>query len=145
MPEGLLSVNSWVNMRLRVVRKGRWQVLAVCRDRGDCPLLEFLAELAPNLDKDRRRLLALFDRIEQQGPPHNVEVSHQVGDGLWEFIRGRLRVLWFYDADQVVVATHGFVKKSQKTPRSEIDRADECRAAYRQAKESGNLTFEEDD
>lgn len=121
-------------MRLRVVRSGRWQVLAFCRGRGDCPLLEFLAGIAPNLDRDRRRLLALLDRIQRQGPPHNDAVSHQVGDGLWELIRGRLRVLWFYDEDRVIVATHGFVKKSRKTPRSEVERADEWRATYRVAR-----------
>ncbi|MCF8338884.1 MAG: type II toxin-antitoxin system RelE/ParE family toxin, partial [Bacteroidales bacterium] len=37
------------------------------------------------------------------------------------------RLLAFWDRsdhkDTLVIATHGFIKKSQKTPKSEIDRA----------------------
>lgn len=31
-----------------------------------------------------------------------------------------VRILYFFDADKIIVATNGFVKKQQKTPRSEI-------------------------
>lgn len=93
----LSELNLGVNMRLRVVRERRWRVLAVCRVRGDCPLVDFLDHLPPNLAKDGRRMLALLGRIADQGPPRNVEVSHQIGAGIWELVRGRLRVLWFHD------------------------------------------------
>ena len=65
-------------------------------------------------------MLALLRRIEAQGPPRSVELSHQVGSGLWELVRGRLRVLWFYDDDRDVILTHGFVKRSRKTPAAEL-------------------------
>ncbi len=121
-------------MRLRRVRSGGWQVLAVCTDRGDCPLLQFLAEIEGGLARDGRRMLKLLDRVADHGPPRNTEISHQLGPGLWEFIQGRVRVLWFYDEGKLVICSHGFVKKRQKTPATEIERAQEYRRQYFLAK-----------
>ena len=39
-------------------------------------------------------------------------------------------VLYFFVVDQQVVLTHGFVKKTQKTPPSEIIRAKKYREDY---------------
>jgi phage-related protein len=117
-------------MQLERIRAGAWTVLAVCTERGDCPLLDFLAGLGGNLAKDGRRMAALLDRVAAEGPPRNVEVSHQLAEGIWEFIQGRLRVLWFYDEGRLVIASHGFVKKTRKAPASEIGRAVECRETY---------------
>lgn len=122
-------------MRLEVVRSGCWQVLAVCTERGQCPLLEFLGGLEGSLAGDGRRMLALLARVADQGPPRNAEASHQVGGGLWELIQGRLRVLWFYDVGRVVVCSHGFIKRTQKTPARELDLARASRARYLRARE----------
>jgi phage-related protein len=131
-------------MRLRVVGKGRWRILAVCRGRGDCPLLELLADLPPNLAKDGRQIQALLHRMRLDGPPRNVELSHQVGRGLWQLARGRLRILWFYGEERVIVLTHGFVKKSRKTPSDEMARAIDWRTRYWAARAAGKLIVEED-
>lgn len=122
-------------MRLEIVRGGCWQVLAVCTERGDCPLLEFLSGLEGVLTADALRMLKLLDRVADHGPPRNAEVSHQVGEAVWELIQGRLRVLWFYDVGRVVVCSHGFLKRSQKTPAREVDLARANRARYLRARE----------
>ncbi len=58
----------------------------------------------------------------------------------------QIRLLAFWDKtgmkETLVVATHGFVKKTQKTPKSDIEKAERIRKqylAYRQAgfKENG--------
>ena len=129
-------------MRLLSVRSGFWDVLAVCSGRGDCPLLDFLAGLGGgDLAKDGRRMLKLLDRVSAQGPPRNTEISHQLDRGIWEFIQGRLRVLWFYDEGKLVVCSHGFVKKRQKTPSAEIERAIEQRRRYLEAKKQDRLSI----
>ncbi len=46
------------------------------------------------------------------------------------------QVLYFFDEDEIVIATNGFVKKQQKTPRSEILLAKQRRAAYMARKET---------
>lgn len=130
-------------MRLRRIRSSTWTLLAVCTDRGDCPLLEFLNALAGGLTSDGRRLLALFERVAAEGPPRNTEVSHLVAEGIWEFVQGRLRVLWFYDEGRLVIVTHGFVKRSRKAPSAEIERAIVQRNAYLLDRRRGKIQIEE--
>jgi phage-related protein len=43
--------------------------------------------------------------------------------------------LYFFDEDEIIIATNGFVKKQQKTPRSEILLAKQRRAVYMARKE----------
>jgi Phage derived protein Gp49-like (DUF891) len=126
-------------MTLRRVHGAHWDVLAVCGARGDCPLLEFLAGLEARLAMDGRAMLRLLAFVAEQGPPRNVEISHKIAGEIWEFIAGRLRVLWFYDEGRLVVCSHGFVKRTRKTPAGEIERAHAAIEAYRTAKKKGTL------
>jgi len=55
---------------------------------------------------------------------------------IWEFrtlykgTQYRLLAFWDTDAETLVIATHGFVKKTQKTPRKEINKAEAIRTLY---------------
>ena len=57
---------------------------------------------------------------------------------IWEFRtfynKTKYRLLAFWDKDDkintLVIATHGFIKKTQKTPSKEIAKAEEIRKAY---------------
>ena len=55
---------------------------------------------------------------------------------IWEFrtlykgIQYRLLAFWDTDAETLVIATQGFVKKTQKTPRKEINKAEAVRILY---------------
>ena len=58
------------------------------------------------------------------------------GTDIWEFrtlykgIQYRLLAFWDTDAETLVIATNGFVKKTQKTPLKEIAKAEELRKLY---------------
>ena len=58
------------------------------------------------------------------------------GTDIWEFrtlykgIQYRLLAFWDTDAETLVIATHGFVKKTQKTPSKEINKAEAIRNLY---------------
>ena len=49
-------------------------------------------------------------------------------------IQYRLLAFWDTDAETYVVATHGFIKKTQKTPRKEINKAETIRRIYFETK-----------
>lgn len=51
------------------------------------------------------------------------EIRVQVG-------RDIFRIFCFFDKGNVVVIGHGFTKKTQKTPQSELDRAHKIKADY---------------
>jgi Phage derived protein Gp49-like (DUF891) len=132
-------------MQVKVVRAQRWRVLALCDSRGACELLEFLASVGSRFVKDRTRLLALFDRIAEQGPPRNDALSHHLSGDVWEFIQGGLRVLWFYDAGRVVICSHALVKKARKIPLADIRKAQAGRDAFKQAQRLGRVEVVDDE
>ncbi|MCH8873736.1 type II toxin-antitoxin system RelE/ParE family toxin [candidate division KSB1 bacterium] len=41
-----------------------------------------------------------------------------------------VRNLYFYESGAKIIITHGFIKKTQKTPRKEIEKAKNLRKKY---------------
>lgn len=62
------------------------------------------------------------------------------GTDIWEFrtlfngIAYRLLAFWDTENETLVIATHGFIKKKQKTPQKEIAKAEQIRKNYFQNK-----------
>ena len=62
----------------------------------------------------------------------------KLDENIWEFrtkyMTKQIRLLAFWDKTEkketLVVATHGFIKKTQKTPKSEIKKAEKIRKQY---------------
>ncbi|MGV3327990.1 type II toxin-antitoxin system RelE/ParE family toxin [Streptococcus suis] len=91
------------------------------------PVLEYLRELASKKGKDSRiKLNKINDYIEllsqlgtQIGEPY---VKHLEGN-IWELrpLRDRILFVAWYDGSFVLL--HHFVKRSQKTPRRELEKA----------------------
>lgn len=130
-------------MRLKRVKEGKWTILAACKPRGDCPLLDDLTKLEGDLHRDQQKLLALLDRVSEYGIPKNTEKSRPIksSDGLFEFREGRIRVLWFYGEHREIVCSHMFLKRTQATPATEIERAEQSLGAYLSAKEDDSLVI----
>jgi len=57
------------------------------------------------------------------------EARIQLGSNIW-------RVFCFFDGDRLVILLNGFQKKTQKTPKKEIDRALRLMAEYYEQKRS---------
>ncbi len=61
------------------------------------------------------------------------ELFKKLNDDIWEFrtiyqgFKYRLLAFWDKDTGNLVIATHGFVKKTQKTPESELAHAEALR------------------
>lgn len=62
------------------------------------------------------------------------------GSDIWEFrtlyrgIQYRLLAFWDTETETLIVATHGFIKKTQKTPHKEIEKAEAIRKMYFESK-----------
>jgi phage-related protein len=90
-------------------------------ERGSEPVREWLRDLPI---EDRREVGKDLMRAQWRWPV-GMPLCRPMGDGLWE-IRTDLpssriaRVLLGVD-DGVLVALHGFIKKTQKTPPSELE------------------------
>jgi len=79
-------------------------------------------------DKVKDKIIWTFDLIEElQRVPETYLKHIENTDGLYEirvqFGRNIFRIFCFFDQEQLVVLAHGFQKKTQKTPKKEIEKA----------------------
>jgi phage-related protein len=86
---------------------------------GNEPVREWLLSMA----KDERKIIGDDVLKVQYCWPIGKPLVGSLGNGLWE-VRSRLgdriaRVI-FYVEGQTMVLLHGFIKKTQKTPRHEL-------------------------
>lgn len=64
------------------------------------------------------------------------ELFKKINDDIWEFrtiyqgVKYRLLAFWDKNTGNLVIATHGFVKKTKKTPESELANAEALRKEY---------------
>ena len=90
---------------------------------GNEPVKEWLKSL---IEVDRKILGKDILKIEV-GWPLGMPLCRSLGDKLWEarstLTGGKIaRVIFFIDGDKMI-ALHGFIKKTQKTPLQDIDLA----------------------
>ena len=93
---------------------------------------EFIAELDP---KTIKKIFYNIDLAEQTNDP---KLFKKLQNEIWEFrtkFAGiQIRLLAFWDKsnnkETLVIATHGFIKKVDKVPANEIERAERLRLNY---------------
>ena len=86
-------------------------------------------------DKARKKIIYNIDKAKIT---LNPELFKKLNSDIWEFRtkfkRKQYRLLAFWDkrnsSDTLVIATHGFIKKTQKTPKIEINRARQIMEFY---------------
>jgi phage-related protein len=95
-------------------------------EEGRCPTQEFLDSLPDKVGQKVVWVLKLIQDLEMIPSAYFKKLD--ATDDIWE-CRVRLgsdayRLLAFFSKSAVIVFTRGFSKKSQKTPRREIERAE---------------------
>ncbi|MEA3523578.1 MAG: type II toxin-antitoxin system RelE/ParE family toxin [Campylobacterota bacterium] len=101
---------------------------------NNAPFLKFIESLPQN---EIAKVFAAIDKfimLKNSNLAVKENLSKHLDDGIFE-IRVSLpnkivRNLYYYLSGQRVVITHAFVKKSQKTPNSEINKAKALRKKY---------------
>ena len=108
---------------------------------GQCPVWEFLENLRINSasNKDARiqhKQASLYiELLQQNGTRLNDNITKHLEDGIWELRPGNNRVFYFFYENNTFVLLHQFRKKSQKTPKREIEKAKSERIDYLSRKE----------
>jgi phage-related protein len=101
---------------------------------GNAPFLEFVRAMN---DDDQAKIFQTIDRfveLKSQNLSVKENLSKHLEDGIFElrtsFPDKIARSFYFYRIGARIVITHGFIKKTEKTPRKEIERAKELRSLY---------------
>ncbi|MCK9468238.1 MAG: type II toxin-antitoxin system RelE/ParE family toxin [Porticoccaceae bacterium] len=108
-------------------------------------MLDDLANVPTNMAAHARGFAALFQRYAAFGKNGlTSEQFHEAGgDDIYRFRKGRLRVYCFLDETNLVILSHAAVKKKQKTPPSDLTKAEAVKKEYMAAKIAGALSITE--
>lgn len=113
-----------------LIYKGEiFTIEAVELDSGQVPAEEWLDSID---QKSQVKFAALFKQLGDIGKIWNEQkFKHLEGsDQIFEFKVDNGRILCFFFVGQRVILTHGFVKKSAKTPKGEITRGEKIKALF---------------
>jgi len=112
---------------------------------GRSELWDFLEELrmkaATNKDAriQHKQISLYIQLLQDNGTRLNENITKHLEDGIWELRPGNNRVFYFFFDNDTFVLLHHFRKKSQKTPKREIEKAKNERADYITRKEADQL------
>ncbi len=109
---------------------------------GKSELWDFLEELRikASTNKDARvqlkQINLCIQLLQENGTHISDKITKHLGGGIWELRPGHNRIFYFYfEKDTFVLLLH-FRKKTQKTPKREIERAKAEIVDYLSRKES---------
>jgi len=99
---------------------------------GKCPVQDFLDSLPGKVAQKVVWVLSLLEDLEVVPSTYFKKL---VGtEDIWEcriqLASNAYRIFCFFEGNSVVILTHGFTKKTQKTPQQEIERAEAYRRDY---------------
>lgn len=101
-----------------------WYVKFYRTPNGKCPFKEFLDSLNGKAAQKVTWVLKLIEELEEIPESYFKKLSGV--ENIWEcraqFGNNSFRILCFFDESKVVL-THGFVKKTRRTPKAELERA----------------------
>ena len=100
-------------------------------EKGIQPAKEFLLSLDTKM---RAKMVNTISILQDNGYELREPYSKYLSEGIFE-LRSRVgsditRVLYFFYVDSRIVLTNGFIKKTNKTPIKEIEKAKKYRADY---------------
>ena len=98
---------------------------------GREPAREFLMGLEIKM---RAKMTDTISLLQDNGYELREPYSKHLADGVFE-LRAKVcsdatRIMYFFYVDRHIILTNGFVKKTQKTPAGEIERAKRYRADF---------------
>ena len=108
-----------------------YEVIFYEKSDGSEPAKDFLLRLDVKM---RAKMLRTIELLRNNGPELREPYSKALDDGIFE-LRAKLgsditRVLYFFVIGKKIILTNGFVKKTQKTPTGEIEKAKLYRRDY---------------
>ena len=112
-----------------------WTVEFYLKENGKSPVEEFISILPAKLQAKALWEIELLRRFGTQlKEPYAKPVKGKRYTGLWElrikFASDTSRIFYFIPIGNCFILLHGFIKKTYKTPRQELETAKNCMENY---------------
>ena len=112
-------------------KKDAFQIVIYSKENGEIPFMDYLLGLSPKM---KTKVIWAIQLLEEKGTALREPYSSPLREGLFElrikFGSDIVRCLYFFHKGQIVILTNGFTKKTDKTPRREIEKAKRYRADW---------------
>ena len=112
-----------------------FEVIYYTKDDGSQPIKEFLNSLS---DKLKAKAYHDIGILKNNGNTLREPYSKPIEQGLFELRTSQgsdiSRIFYFFIVGRKIILTNGFVKKTQKTPKKEIELALKYKADYENSK-----------
>lgn len=108
-----------------------FEIIFYDKPDGTEPAKDFILSLD---DKMKAKVLSLLELLSVNGSKFREPYSKHIVDGIFE-LRAKVgsnisRVFYFFVIGKKIIITNGFIKKTQKTPKSEIELAKKYRNEF---------------
>lgn len=104
-----------------------YQIVFYKDEHGKNSIMEELERLRSKKDKNSRINLTktedIINKLKIYGLSLGMPYIRKINDEIWEMRPLRNRILFFSYKNEKFVLLHSFIKKTQKTPKREIQRA----------------------
>jgi len=108
-----------------------WKIIYYETIEGECPVEDFISSKSIN---NRAKILGLISFLEEKGPNLPRPYADLLADGIHELrikLSGdQLRILYFFCYKDYIILTHPFIKRTDKVPIPQIDKAKKCREDF---------------
>lgn len=105
-----------------ITNRSEWSIVFYVEDDGASPAEEFLDSLDP---KTQRRFRWSIQQLKTRNVAAREPLVRHIEGKLWELREESstniYRFIYFFFTGRQIVFVHGFQKKTQRTPRQEID------------------------
>ena len=101
-----------------------FQIVFYSKENGETPFWDFYETLDPKM---QARVFWTINLLKKAGSYLREPYSAPLNDGLFELRVKQgsdiVRCLYFFQRGHIVILTNGFTKKTDKTPKKEIEKA----------------------
>ena len=108
-----------------------WQVEFYEKENGEIPVNDFLLSLN---EKMRAKAAKEIRILSEYGNRLREPYSKHIQEGIFElrikFASDISRIFYFFFDGNKIILTNGFIKKTQKTPKEEIEKAIKYKEDY---------------